>query len=550
MKKLLALALLVSLAATASAQIHHAHPFRPSEKKFPLIPGMGELNHKVTTVNPTAQAYFNQGLTLVYGFNYDGAFASFREALAADSGLAMAHWGMALALGANINIDIDAERMAEAAKHIALARPLSARATQAERDYIEALSRRYSPDPATADKMQLAVDYSRAMEQLARKYPADPDASTLYAESLMDLRPWRLWTTDGKPYEGTQHVVDVLKAVVSRHPRHVGAVHYHLHALEPSPFWREAYNDAVLLQTLVPASGHLVHMPSHIFFLQGDYERASLSNLQAIKVDLDYKKNIADDGYVGHYLSHNLHFLAVARSMQGKFADALKAARDAEANVLEHIAKEPGLEHYLTTPTLVLARFGRWDDLISAREPERARLMAHAMWTWGRAVGFAGKRDLKNARATQAQFRKEAAAAGCYLTWGNNPTSALLNVADLDLSARVSAAAGDDYAAAQILKIAASAVDDLLYDEPPPWFLPPYEAMGRALLRAGRPREAERAFREDLERHRLHGRSLLGLHESLKAQPGARARREAAALLQAFREAWKSADTRLTPGDL
>ena len=547
MRKLFTLALLVALSGVAGAQIHHHHPFRPASGPFPLIPGMGDLKHKVSTNNQTAQDYFNQGLTLVYGFNYDGAFASFNEALKADPQLAMAHWGMALALGANINIDIDADRMRQAAAHIADARRLAAGASQQDRDYIGALATRYSPTPETADKMQLAVDYSRAMARLARSYPADPDASTLYAESLMDLRPWRLWTRDGKPYEGTLEVVELLKGVVKAHPRHVGAVHYHLHALEPSPRWPEAEGDAQLLKTLVPASGHLVHMPSHIFILKGDYEAASQSNLKAIEVDLEYKAKIADDGYVGHYLSHNMHFLAVARSMQGRFNDAIAAARMAEKNVYEYIEREPGLEHYLTTPTLVLARFNRWEDLLAAREPDASRRMAHAMWRWGRAAARAGKREVAAARAEQRRFREEAAAADCYLSWGNNPTGALLNLADLDLSARISMAAGDPDAAAQILKIAADAEDDLLYDEPRPWFLPVRESMGRALLHAGRPREAEAAFRADLERNRLHGRSLLGLQESLRAQGKARA---AGLVGREFDRAWKNADTRLTIAEL
>ncbi len=458
----------------AGAQSHHHHPFRPTSAQFPIIPNLGKLNHKVEC-NPAAQAYFNQGLTLLYGFNYDGSYASFREALGKDTSCAMAEWGMALALGANINIDISPERMEEAATHVDRARQLPGASTR-DREYIAALARRYSHDP-NADTTQLAVDYSVAMEGLWRNYwldgHQDPDAAVLYAESLMDLRPWRLWTRDGRPYDGTEHVVSVLESVLgdTKTADHVGAVHYHLHALEPSPRWPQAIGDAEKLRTLVPASGHLVHMPSHIYLLQGAYDKAAKSNEDAITQDVWYKEHVADDGYVGHYLSHNRHFLTIARGLQGNYEEASLQVSKLWTTVTEHIGKEPGLEHYLTTPTLLFARFARWQLLIDTPVPPRERRIQYTMWLWGKAVGYAGKGEVQNARAFQKDFRNAAAAAGCTLSWGNNPTGEVLKVADLDLSARIASAAGDQAAAAQILKLAADAERDLLYDEPPPWIL-------------------------------------------------------------------------------
>lgn len=479
MRRLLAAAALLLLAATAGAQGHHHHPFQPAAGEFPLIPGMGDLHHPVSTTDPTAQRYFDQGLTLIYGFNYDGAYKSFEQARAKDRNLAMAEWGMALAMGANINIDIDSERMKTAVEHIARAWALLPHASERERDYIEALSSRYS---LTTPKDQLAIAYSQAMERLWKKHwvdelakerpNPDPDAAVLYAESLMDLRPWHLWK-DGKPVEGTLQILSVLDAVRIYPPtrKHVGAVHYRLHVLEPSPRWGEAVEEADLLRTLVPASGHLVHMPSHIALLRGDYAGAAESNRQAIAIDRDYQKNIADDGYVGHYLSHNLHFYAVALALAGREAESIAAAREAGTFVTGRVEHESGLEHYLATPTLVLARFARWAALADAPEPAARWQAAHALWRWGRAVSAAGQGNVAAAEHIRGIFRSEMDKVPPELSWGNATARKVLEIAALDLDARIAAARGDAAEDARLRGLAAAAEKSLDYDEPPPWIV-------------------------------------------------------------------------------
>jgi tetratricopeptide (TPR) repeat protein len=483
MRFLCVLAMLAAGAAAAQSH-HHYHsqlPCQPPAKDFPLLEGMGDLHHEVSTDDEEAQQFFNQGLTLIYAFNYDGAYQSFGQAFKLDDKLAMAQWGMALALGANINIDIDSERMQCAVEHIRKAKDLTRWASLKEADYIKALASRYSLE---TDRTKLAVDYSLAMRELYAKYwdnirtqpDADPDAAVLYAESLMDLRPWHLYTRDGKPYQQTFHIISTLEAVIKRYPGHVGAVHYHLHALEPSRDWSKAAPDADVLRTLVPGAGHILHMPSHIdlrYALEGNhperYESAATSNEKAITADRRYREQVGDDSYIGHYTSHNLHFLAVVRALQGRTDDALEAATALEELVEKHIRNEPGLEHYLTTTTLVRARAKRWDQLIDAHAPAADHRIARAMWLWGRAAGYAGKSDVANARRFQQMFRTAAADSDRTLSWGNNPSGSLLRIADLDLSARI---AGDDTVyGVTIRKLAAEAEADLLYDEPPPWIL-------------------------------------------------------------------------------
>lgn len=465
-------------AGTAAAQGHHHYPFRPAAGEFPLIPGMGDLHHEVGPTNETARKYFDQGLTLVYGFNYTGAYKSFEAARDHDGSLAMAYWGMALALGSNINIGIDSKRMKQAAEHLVTAGALK-NATARDRDYIEALSHRYSLTPDEVDWKQLAIDYSKAMEGLRKKYwvdelakeqpNPDPDAAVLYAESLMDLNPWHYWK-DRQPIGRTLEILSVLDGVRD-HPttrRHVGAVHYRLHVLEPSPRWAEAVDEAEILRTLVPASGHLVHMPSHVYLLQGDYARAAESNRQAIAIDRLYKETIADDGYVGHYLSHNLHFYAVALALEGRETEAIQAARETGAFVAQHVEGEAGLEHYLTTPTLVLARFGKWDELADAVEPAAKWQAAHALWQWGRAVAAAGRGHVGAAERYRGFFRTETENVPD-LFWGNVKARKVLQIAAFDLDARIAAALGEAAEDARLRQLAAAAEKDLDYDEPPPW---------------------------------------------------------------------------------
>lgn len=484
MRALLAGASVVLFAATAAAQGHHHHPFRPAAGEFPLIPGMGDLHHEVGPTNEMARKYFDQGLTLVYGFNYDGAYASFREALRHDPELAMAHWGMALALGANINVDVDADRMRRAAEHLVAAGGL-AHATPRDRAYVEALSRRYSLTPEKADWKQLAIDYSVAMKGLYEKYwvdelakakpDPDPDAAVLYAESLMDLHPWDLWEKDGKTptSSDTPRILSLLDAVRGYEPtrRHVGAVHYRLHAYEPSVYWARAVDEAEILRTLVPASGHLVHMPSHVALLQGDFLRAAESNWQAIGIDRDYQRQIADDGYVGHYLSHNLHFYAVALALAGREGEAVQAAGEARAFVAGKVAGEAGLEHYLATPILVLARFGKWDQLAVAEEPDARWKAAHALWQWGRAVAALGLRHDSAVERYRGFFLAETENVPSDLSWGNAKAREVLRIAALDLDARIAAAHGDAAEDARLRGLAAAAEKDLHYDEPPPWVI-------------------------------------------------------------------------------
>src|SRR5688572_33498789 len=297
--------LLISAALPDPAQASEpAGKLRP----ISLLPKMGDLNHAVSTTNQMAQRFFDQGLTFVFAFNHDAAIRSFKRALDYDPNLAMAHWGIGLALGPNINLPVspEAEKAAYDATQKAL--ELSAKASAPEKDYIKALAVRYSIDPA-ADLKALDKKYSEAMKQLSEKYPDDLDAATLYAESLMDLKPWQYWSDDGKPADGTLHIVEVLESVLRRDPQHPGANHYFIHAVEASNHPERALPSAARLESFAPAAGHLVHMPSHVYLRVGDYAAAARRNEVAAEADLDYVQACGITGfYPAMYTSHNMHF--------------------------------------------------------------------------------------------------------------------------------------------------------------------------------------------------------------------------------------------------
>src|SRR5882724_3145634 len=321
------------LLLSVNTQAQHAHDPARDAKPAALTPGLGDVHHPVSTSNPEAQRFFDQGLALVYGFNHDEAVRSFKRAAELDPQLAMAFWGVALALGPNINMPVDAEHEQAAYEAVQKAMSLAAKASDAERAYIDALARRYSNDPK-ADLQKLSVDYKNAMSDVSRRFPDDLDAATLYAESIMDLRPWQFWSRDGKPAEGTAEMVGVLESVLRRDPQHTGANHYYIHAVEASPHPEWALPSAQRLKVLAPAAGHLVHMPAHIDIRAGNYEAAARSNAYAAEADREYFKVTGQVGmYPMMYYSHNLHFLAVAHSMQGRYQDAKRAADQLDAHL-------------------------------------------------------------------------------------------------------------------------------------------------------------------------------------------------------------------------
>ncbi|HEX8089131.1 MAG TPA: tetratricopeptide repeat protein [Blastocatellia bacterium] len=511
------------------------------------MPNLGKHHHPVSTRNREAQRFFDQGITLVYAFNHDEATRSFKRAAELDPKLAMAHWGVALAVGPNYNLDVDPEREKAAYDAIQRARSLAPGASEKERAYIEALAKRYSND-LKADLKKLAVDYKSAMAELVRRFPDDLDAATFYADSLMVLKPWQLWGADGKPAEGTEEIIRVLESVLKRDPDHVGANHLYIHAVEASTQPGRALQSAERLKTLVPAAGHLVHMPAHIFMRIGNYPEAARSNAIAAEVDRAYIEETKAQGvYPLMYYSHNLHFLAIASSMAGRFQDAIKAADRLNAYLTPFAKEMQMVDMFLPTPTLVLVRFRRWDDLLKLPEPDRATPLANAFWHFGRGMAFAATGRVEQAESEQKAFADAGKAFPADAMWGLNKLDDIMKTAKNMLGARVALAKGDKKSAIDLLKQAVAVEDALAYNEPADWVLPARESLGGVLLLSGDYAEAENVFRADLKQNPRSGRSLFGLLESLNRQGK---RPAAAAARKEFKVAWKNADTQLRMEDL
>jgi tetratricopeptide (TPR) repeat protein len=541
--RLLAPALvLVSLAGPIFAQ--HS-PMASDTPPATLLSGMGSLHHPISTSNVEAQRFFDQGLTLIYAFNHDEAERSFRRAAELDPQAPMPWWGIAIALGPNYNDPGNPEKEKAAYDAIQKAKSLSVAGSENERAYIEVLALRYSSDP-NADLKKQAHDYSRGMGDLAKRYPDDPDAATIYAESMMDLRPWGLWKLDGTPSEGTLEIIAVLQSVLMRDPNHIGANHYYIHAVEASPHAEWAIPSADRLNTLVPNAGHLVHMPSHIYERVGDQPAAIKSNSAAAEVDRNYIASTGAAGmYPAMYYSHNLHFLAYAAMQAGESAEARKAAQMLAENIQARaMGMPPGMfEHFLVYPAAVRIRFRQWQDVLAIPQPDANLLVNVAFWHFARGMAYAatGKQadadaEVKACAAAVAKIPKEQG-------FGFANAGAIMQIPAAILDARIAEARGDREAAIAALKKAVTVQDALIYDEPPDWFYPVRESLGGALLRAGKPAEAEIVFREDLIRNPRNGRSLFGLWQSLVAQNKTT---DAEWAKLEFQNAWKDADVTLT----
>ena len=520
------------------------HP--PAKENAPavLMDGLGKLQHSVSTKNAEAQKFFDQGLRLIYAFNHDEALRAFRKAAELDPGLAMAYWGMALAVGPNYNVDaMEVQLKAPARRHCQGPEVGQSGVWNLNKDYVAALATRYAADPKTADKKKLALAYKEAMGELAKKYPDDLDAATLYAESAMNLRPWDLWTHDGKPAEGTAHILAVLEGVLRRNPNHMGACHYYIHAIEASPYPERALGVADRLGGLAPAAGHLVHMPSHIYIRLGDFAAAVRVNDKAAAVDRAYiEKSKVQGIYPMMYYSHNLHFLAVANAMQGRYADAGKAAEQLAAHVGPHAKDMPMLEFFLPTPTLTQVRFHRWDDILASPAPDEKLAITRSLWHFARGLALAAQDKTREAEAELDAFAKIECAIPADLPYGSrNLAKKVLVIPSSILQARIAVARKDIKSAVTHLHKAIEVEDGLNYIEPADWHIPAREALGVLYLRAGNPAAAEKVFRADLENNRRNPRSLFGLLECLKAQGNATG---AQFVEQEFQEAWRNADKR------
>src|SRR5262245_7167126 len=475
-------------------------------------------HHPIATSNPEAQQAFDRGFELVFAFNHEEAARAFERAAELDPRSPMPHWGIAWAVGPNYNLDIDDPRAKRAWDAIAKAKSLAAAEPQNERDYVAAMATRYSSDPK-ADRAALARQYSQALGELVRNYPDDLDAATLYGESLMNLRPWKLWTLDGKPAPGTEEIVTVFESVLARKPGHIGANHYYIHTVEASKTPALALASAKRLETLVPTAGHLVHMPAHIYARTGDHAAAANANLAGAEADRAYLKTAPPASfYEMAYYSHNLHFLTDSHMMQGRFADAQSAAKQLADRLTEHAAMMPMIESMVVAPLNVMMRFNKAAELLTAPQPAADKPVMTAWWRFARGVALArtGKPD-EAARERASLDTAIAAVPESALFGGTGLESArtVLAVARTVLDARIAWARGSRDESIAAWTKAVAAADALPYDEPPVWFYPLRESLGAALLLSGKAGDAERIFREDLERHPRNPRSLFGLHESL-----------------------------------
>ena len=506
----------------AAKQPSHQHRAEEKTARPRLAAGIGAAHHVVSTKNPEAQKFFDQGLAFTFGFDHESAQRSFQEAARLDPKLAMAWWGVALTLGPNINFPRDPQREKAAYDAIHRALSLQENASEPEKGYINALAYRYSNDPK-ADLRQLDVAYRDAMARLVKSYPDDLDAATLYAESMMDLHPWRLWFHDGRPNEGTEEIVAVLESVLRRDPNHLGANHYYIHAVEASPHPERALPSAIRLQTLAPAAGHLTHMPAHIQARVGDHPGAVRSNEQAIIAD---KKFFAAHGkglIAVMYHTHNQHFLAYAACMAGDYNLAKKSAEEVEKIAGPHIHEMPEMEGFLSNficaRTYVMVGFEKWDDILKTPAPDSAQHIPTAAWHFARTLALAAKGNTAAAEQEYGQWKQVAGTIKPeeMLNETNNAGS-VLKIHDNMMTAAIAWSRHDEKQAVDSLNAAVAAEDALDYNEPPGFFPPVRPMLGRVLMTLKRFPEAEQVYRNALEKTPRYVRALTGLRDALQAQ--------------------------------
>lgn len=517
----------------------------------PLFAGMGDYRMMITTRNPDAQRYFNQGMVMAFAFNHAEAVRSFRAAQRLDPTCAMCYWGEALAIGPNINVTsngkaiMSAEDRVTAQKAINQALSLMASGTDIEQALIGAQAYRYNGDPETK-REPLDRAYAEAMGDVAARFPENPDVAALYAEALMNTMPWNYWADDGNPRPDTVKVISSLEKVLLTEPKHPLALHLYIHALEASSKPARAENAADTLADLVPGAGHLVHMPAHIYWRVGRYNDASGANIRAAAVDEEYIAQCNAQGfYPALYYPHNIHFLWAASTMEGRSELSIESAHRVADNVsLDQIKQFPTVEFFKTIPLLSYIRFGKWDEILAAAQPPEELAFSRGIWHYARGVALIHRGEMQAAKAEYeaiGPLRKDMTVR--FLDERDYPASLILSIAQDLLRGELELAGGDHGKAIRYFEEAVASQDSLPYTEPPFWYYPTRQSLGYALMEAGRHAEAEAVYRRDLEDYPRNGWSMFGLAQALAAQGR---QSEADDMMARFNNVWQAADVQLT----
>jgi len=540
------------IAQPVMAKIHDARALAvdPSTAEAPIAPildGLGDYHFLVTTQSPESQRFFDQGLRLTYAFNHSEALRAFKEAVRLDPRNAMAYWGWALVLGPNLNLPMVPEVVPQAFRAIQQAVALKEKVSLRERAYIEALTERYTVDP-TADRRPFDLAYARAMAKLVARFPDDLDAATLYAASLMNLSPWDYWNLDGSPKGETGKILETLQSVIDRNPRHAGALHYYIHAVE-AHHPEQGERPADMLGGLMPGAGHLVHMPSHIYMRVGRFTDSYEANRKAVAADESYITQCRSQGiYPLNYYPHNIHFMAWSAMFQGRPAAALEAARKIVEKVPPELSVDKNTwalyETFLSQPMFVMVRFGMWDEMLAEPKPDLESQFMTGIWHYGRALAYIhtdrpamAKRELHPLSAA----REAMGAVEHYVGFATAET--LLTIAEEIVQGEMARVEGNTLEGLARLERAVRLEDSLRYNEPPDWYFPVRQFLGAMLLDAGRPNEAEVVYAADLRKNPENGYSLFGLRYALEKQGK---HQDAQAVVERFDRAWADATHTLT----
>jgi len=553
---------LALIAASASYGCSHAAPAPENaanaaaeastaevEPRAPVFEGLGTYHHPITTSSADAQRYFDQGMVLSFGFNHAEAERSFRQAAALDDRCAMCWWGVAYVLGPNINAPMSPEAGSQAWEALQRAQALAPGVSLVEQDYIAALSARYAEEPSN-DRSVLNQAYAEAMKRLSAKYPTDVDAAVLTAEALMDSHPWDFWdfkTGEARPW--TSEIEAILEGALQTAPDHPMANHLYIHLVEASHAPERALPSAKRLPELAPGAGHLVHMPAHIYIRVGDYHAASEANQAAVQADQAYLTQCHAQGiYPLAYHPHNYHFLSRTASLEGRSEVALEAANKMSAHVPTDMMRQAGLttlQHFWITPLYVMTQFGMWDSILAYPKPADDLPYPIGVWHYARGLAFASRTQLAKAEAELDALREivtDERLEGVTV-WDINSAKSLIQIAERLLTAELAAQRRQWSRAIAALREAVDLQDAQNYDEPPSWYTSTRNVLGAVYLRAGRPKAAEKVYREDLEVFPNNGWALFGLAQALRAQ-GKKA--EAAQVTADFEKAWSQADVELT----